>query len=344
MEPVTHALTSLALARAGQRHLPRFGTAIILAAGLAPDLDYASYFGGAGTFLRLHRGALHSLPGAVVVACAVAGGVCAIDMKRRRRASEVADGSRALRFLPALATAGAGVAAHIVLDVASGTGVSLLWPFQARRYAWSLVANLDPWILILLAVGLLIPPLLRMVSEEIGERTKQVRGRTAAVVVLAILGAYLGARAALHSRAVDLLLASDYQGRAALSGGAFPSSTSPFEWRGVVVTDNTLEEVEVPLGAGKGFDADRSVTHYKPEDSRALRAGQAATATQAYLNHARFPLASVGRLEDGYRFELRDLQFAAGDMNPENIFVRVDLDSGLRVIREGFFFAASPNP
>lgn len=342
MEPVTHALTSLALARASQRRLPRFGTAILLAAGLAPDLDSASYFGGAGAFLRLHRGALHSLPGTLVVACAVAGGFCAIDLKRRCSASEAT--GRSLRFLSALATAGVGAAAHIILDVASGTGVQLLWPFQARRYAWNLVANLDPWILIVLAAGLLIPPLLRMVGEEIGARKEQVRGSTAAVVVLAIFAAYLGARAVLHGSAVELLLGHDYQGRAPLSGGAFPSSTSPFEWRGVVVTDNTLEEVEVPLGTGKGFDADRSITHYKPEDSPALRAGQAAPTTQTYLKYARFPLASVGRLEDGYRFELHDLQFAAGDMNPENISVRVDLDSGMHVLREGFFFAGSPNP
>jgi membrane-bound metal-dependent hydrolase YbcI (DUF457 family) len=344
VEPVTHALTSLALARAGQRHLPRFGTAIILAAGLAPDLDYASYLGGPGAFLRLHRSALHSLPSAALVACVVAGGFCAIDAKRRRNAGEAASSGSALRFAPALVAAGVGTAGHILFDFASGTGVQLLWPFHARRCAWNLVANLDPWILIVLAAGLLIPPLLRMISEEIGERKQQVRGRTAAVVVLAILAAYLGGRAALHSRAVDLLLARDYHGQAPLSAGAFPSSASPFEWRGVVITDNTLEEIDVPLGPGKEFDADRSITHYKPEDSPALRAGQTAGATQTYLRYAAFPLASVARLEDGNRFELHDLQFAPGDPNPENISVRIDLDSGLRIIRQQFLFAASPNP
>jgi inner membrane protein len=73
VEPVTHALTSLALARAGQRRLPRHGTAIILVAGVAPDLDYASYLSGASAFLRLHRALLHSIPGAAFVACATAG-------------------------------------------------------------------------------------------------------------------------------------------------------------------------------------------------------------------------------------------------------------------------------
>ena len=58
MEPFTHAFTSLALARAGQRQLPRFGTAMLVVSGLALDLDYLSYVGGANAFMRFHRTAL----------------------------------------------------------------------------------------------------------------------------------------------------------------------------------------------------------------------------------------------------------------------------------------------
>jgi membrane-bound metal-dependent hydrolase YbcI (DUF457 family) len=344
VEPVTHALTSLALARAGQRRLPRFGAAILVTAGLAPDLDYASYFAGPGAFLRLHRSALHSLPGAAVVAVASAVAFCVIDARKRRKVGLAGRSDVPVCLAPALAAGGVGAAGHLLLDLASGTGVQLLWPFYAHRYAWNVVANLDPWILLVLAAGLLIPALLGMISEEIGERKKQLRGRTAALVMLAILAAYLCARAALHGRALDLLLGRYYHGRSPLSAGAFPSNTSPLDWRGVVITDNTAEEIDVPLQPGKEFDADRSLTLYKPEDSPALEAGQRAPATQAYLTYARLPLASVARLEDGYRFELRDLQFAPGDLNLENIFVRVDFDASLRIIRQQFLFAASPHP
>ena len=72
MEPVTHALTSLALARVGQRRLPRFGTAMLVVAGVAPDLDYASYLGGASSFLRYDRTLLHSLLSSFVLAIALA--------------------------------------------------------------------------------------------------------------------------------------------------------------------------------------------------------------------------------------------------------------------------------
>jgi membrane-bound metal-dependent hydrolase YbcI (DUF457 family) len=341
--PVTNALTSLTLARAGQQRLPRYGTAIMVVAGVAPDLDYLSYFGGAGAFLRLHRAVLHSIPGAVAVACATAGVFWAVDRRRAQREPEAAAKPR-LGFLAALFAALAGAGAHVLLDAAGGVGVDLLWPFRAQRYAWNLLTNLDLWVVILLVATLLLPELLRMVSEEIGDRRKRARGRTAAIVALAVFAAYVAARAALHDRAIDLLMSRVYQGRTPLSAGAFPSRLSALEWRGLVITDDTVEEARVPLGPGRGFDPERSVTYYKPQDSPALQAGEAAADTLLYLKYARFPLASLTQLEDGYRFEVRDLQFAGDDLGVENTFVRVDLDNKLQIMRQEILFAAEPGP
>jgi membrane-bound metal-dependent hydrolase YbcI (DUF457 family) len=340
VEPVTHALTSLALARAGQRQLPRYGTAILLVAGVAPELDYASYFGGAGAFLRLDRSVLHSIAGGAVAACATAGAFWAVH----NRSSRDTAARSPLRFSAALLVAVIGVTGNVLLDLASGTGVQLLWPFHIHKYAWNLLANLDPWILILLLAGLLLPELLRLVSEEIGERQKRVRGRTAAILVLSAIAAYVGARAVLHREAMDLLTSRDYHGQSPLSAAAFPSSTSPVEWRGVVATRDTIEEAHVPLGPGAEFDAERTATHYKPEDSTALDVGERAEATEMYLEYARFPLARVSRLEDGYRIEVHDLQFPLEDRNPANTFARVDVDSRLHVVQQQILFVSSPNP
>lgn len=341
MGPVTNALTSLTLARAGQRQLPRYGMAILVVAGVAPDLDYLSYFGGASAFLRWHRAALHSIVGAALVAVVTAGVFWTADKRRDVEASGVPAKPR-LRFVAALIAALVGVGAHVVLDVASGVGAGLLWPFQAQRYAWDLLTNVDLWIVIVLAAALLLPELLRMVSEEIGERRNRARGRTAAIVALIVFAAYVGTRAVLHDRAIGLLTSSVYQGRTPLSAGAFPSSMSPLEWRGVVVTDATMEGVRVPFGSARGFDPERSAPVYKPEDSAAVQAGEAAAETRLYLQYARFPLASIAQLEDGYRFEVHDMQFAGDDLGAENTFVRVDLDSKLRVTRQEIRFASEP--
>lgn len=343
MEPFTHAFTSLALARAGQRRLPRFGTAMLIVSGVAPDLDYASYLGGAGAFLRIHRTALHSLAGAAVMACAIAGMFCALDKRLPAKNAARTKTFPPLAFGAALAVCAAGAAGHLLLDLASGIGVRLLWPFRARWTGWDLATDLDLWLLFLLVAGLLLPLLFHLVSEEIGERRKG-GGSRAAVVTLLLVAAYLGARADLHGQAIDLLLSREYHGRVPLSAGAFPESSTPFSWRGVVVTDNTIEELEVPLGANARFDPDLSLTHYKPDDSPALEAGEKTAAVARFLTYARFPLASVQRLEGGYRFEVRDLRFEPGDAEPANVFVRVDFDSGLQIQREGFRFASSPNP
>jgi len=318
---------------------------MMVTAGAAADLDYLSYFGGPEDFLRFHRGLLHSIAGGVVIAGATAGVFCALD--RRRRGSEFdAEKAKPLGFLAAFIASGIGAAGHMALDMASGTGVQLFWPFDVHLYAWNLLTNLDLWILIALLAGLLLPLLLGLVSEEIGDRKKRVRGRMGAGLALAAIVVYIGARAALHKEAVELVMSHEYRRQVALSGDVFPLSSSslPFDWRGVVVTDNTVEEINFTVGHQEKFDPDRSVTHYKPDDTAALRAGQQAEVTQLYLRYARFPLAYVGQQEDGWRFELHDLQFSFADAIPDNIFVRVDLDSSMRITRQQFLFASNPNP
>jgi membrane-bound metal-dependent hydrolase YbcI (DUF457 family) len=219
--------------------LPRFGAAMLVVSGLAPDLDYASYFGGASAFMRFHRTALHSAAGSAVMACAIAGAFCALDGKmppKKNPTKTIAP----LAFGAAFAVCAVGGAGHMLLDLASGVGVQLLWPFRAHWTAWNLINDLDLWALLLLVVGLLLPLLFALINEEVGARKKGPGGSRAAIVTLALLAAYFGARANLHGRATDLVLSREYHGRIALSAAAFPASSAPFSWRGIAETDNTL--------------------------------------------------------------------------------------------------------
>jgi membrane-bound metal-dependent hydrolase YbcI (DUF457 family) len=336
VEPVTHALTSLALARVMQKRLPRFGIAILLVSGLAADLDYASYFAGPGSFLRFHRAVLHSLPGSVALMTLIAG--VFYWMNRRLPAKKTVP---SLPFIAAFTFACLGVGWHLSLDLSSAEGVQLLWPFRTNSFAWNLTTNFDLWIVLLLIGGLCLPALFRLVSEEIGERGNTEGLRRGASIAALLLCAYLGARGILHRQAVGLLHSREYHGRAPIIAGAFPQSGSPFNWRGVVFTDSTIEELNFSLAPGAQFDPDGAQTHFKPEDSPALDAGEQTATARTFLNYARFPLASVYPLENGSRFELRDLQFASDDTSPANIIVRVDFGEGLQIKREDFLFASS---
>lgn len=343
MEPVTHALTSLAFARAGQRRLPRFGTAMLITSGIAPDLDYLSYFGGAHAFIRFHRTVLHSLVGSALMACVVAAMFCVLDRKYPRRAAAAGKSFAPVAFPVALAVCAIGAAAHLLLDLASGVGVQLLWPFKAHWSAWDLVTNFDLWILLLLAAGLLLPLLFKLVNEEVGEQKKR-SGRLAGFITLILLAFYFGAKEKLHNQAVELLLSREYHGRIPLSAGAFPEGSAPFYWRGVLVTDDTLETIDVQVGLNQPFDSTSSITHYKPQDSPALELGQKNPETAQFLEYARFPIANIQRIEADYRFEVRDLRFEADDNEPANVLLRIDYDSRLQVRREKFRFATDANP
>ncbi len=302
MEPVTHALTSLALSRAGLNRTARRATWILLAGGLLPDLDLLSLLLGPRYLLRWNGALTHSLLGCGILVFLIALAFWLADRKHPKEP---------LRFSRALLLAGIGAAAHLLLDLADSFGIQLLWPFREKWFAGYWAQMVDPWILLLLLLGLLLPGLFRLVSEEIGERKKKRAGR-GAIVWLALVVLYLAGRGLLHSRAIDQLLAREYHGAAPVATGAFPTSASPLVWRGVVATANTLEEVEVPFTPGSYFDPERSVTHFKPEASPALEAANGTATAQRFLRFARFPLASLERTEGGWHFELRDLRFARG--------------------------------
>jgi membrane-bound metal-dependent hydrolase YbcI (DUF457 family) len=325
MDPVTHALTSVALSRAGLSKTARFATPMLVVSGLVADLDLLSYFAGPSAYSHAHRTWGHSLVGSFVLALVVAAAFSRLADRK---------GQAPLPFARALGLCAIGAGAHLLLDLGNPAGVRLLWPLRGKWIAWDLLRDLDPWILFVLLAGLLLPGLFHLVSEEIGDRREgkgPLRGAIAALIIVIL---YIGARSVYHSRAVDLLLSSEYHGAVPEAAGAFPLSTSPLNWRGVVATANTFEEIEVSFAPGSYFDPDHSLTHYKPEPSPAIEASQSAPIVERFMGFAQFPLASLDRIEDGYHFELRDLRFAPSPGSLPEVIAVVDLDTSLRVTRE----------
>ncbi|MHB8754340.1 MAG: metal-dependent hydrolase [Candidatus Acidiferrales bacterium] len=329
MDPITHALTAVALDRAGLRRVSRMALVILVVAGVAPDLDWLSYFGGAHAYFRFHYALLHSIAGAAILALVIA----AIFWLVGRR-----NATAPLRFSRVLLLCAIGVAVHILFDVATADGVQLLWPFRMRWFSWDVLPNIDPWILGVLLAGLLVPSLFHLVSEEIGARKRKQKVSKGAIAALVLVAFYIGARVELHSTAIELLLTHDYHGATPMVAGAFPDSASPLFWRGVVDTPNTIEEVVVPVG-GDVFDANSSLTHHKPANSPALDAARSAPLAKQFLRYARFPLADLENLADGYRVTLRDLRFPDDADTPNDMVAVIDLDSHFAVRGETIEFA-----
>ncbi len=329
MDPVTHTAASLALARAGLDRATRLATPMLLISGLAADLDWLSLAGGARAYLHLHRTATHSLLGTAAIAFALAAMFWWLG-----RGHPTAP----VRFGRAAAVCAAGAGLHLLLDLTNSYGVQLLWPFRTKWYALDLMDSIDPWVLFLLLMGLLLPGLFRLVSEEIGARPKKRGPQRGAIIALALLAAYCGGRSVLHERAMALLRSRLYHGATPLAAGAFPRGASPLTWSGVVETDNTLEQIEVSLAPGSSFDPDLARTHFKPEASPALDAARKSELAQDFLNFARFPMASVQKTDDGYRVELRDLRFSSPLPGRRELVATIDLNRQAQVTHEELRF------
>lgn len=326
MEPVTHLLCGLTVARAGANRLAPGATAAVVIGAAVPDLDLCFAFPVPPTWLPFHQGWTHSLGGIAALGAAVA---ASFWFKTRRQARQSG------RFPKFLFAAWLGLASHLLLDATTARGARFFWPVDLSDYALDWFPRTDPWVLAVLLLGLAVPALLRLISEEIGAQASATGARRGAWAGLTLLLVLAGMRASLQAQAVGLLDAQSYRGRTPLAVGAFPRPVNPFRWNGVVETDTTYELVEgVLFGSARGVRV--QFTYYKPAPSPVLEAAQATDIARTFLRSARFPLAEIQNLPDGYRVVLRDLRFAPSPTAAAPVVAWIELDQNLEVRGAGF--------
>lgn len=335
MEPVTHGLTSIALSRAGLNRVSRRATAILLVSGYVNDLDWLSLLGGPPMMLAYRRVPGHSLLGAAVLALLVA----AVFWWFGRRHP-----TAPLRFPRVLLLSLVGVGSHLLLDLPNRYGCQLLWPFSDRWFLWGIVESVDPWPLVILLLGILLPALFRLVSEEIGARDRAPRGKRAAIIALSLVTLYFAGRAWGKARAEELLRARMYYGEAPVAVAAYAQPVSPFRWHGVVETENAVYELEVPIAGRIPFDPERGITHFKPDPSPALEAAQQTPTVRQFLRFARFPIARVSRQPEGYQVEVRDVRFHGDPTRWGGFAAAIQLDREFRVVKEEIRSVTRPRP
>jgi inner membrane protein len=334
MEPVTHALTSIALGRAGLNKVARMATPMLIVSGLIADVDWVTRLGSASAFLHGHRTATHSLIGTAAIIAAVAAAFCLAGRKYPKLTVEI---------LPAVLICTAGAGAHLLMDMLNGYGVKLLWPFDARWFGWDLTDSVDAWIIFFLLCGLLLPELFRLILEEIGSRPKKRGRQRGASMGLIFVLLFIAGRALAHQRAIALLDSREYSGQAPLEVAAFPHPANPLLWSGVAETDNALVTLDVPLGPLSVFDPDLGELYFKPEQSQALKNAVSSATAVDFLSYARFPLAHVEPEGRGFQVRLRDMRFATERPSQHGIIAVIHLNAESLVIDEHFEFDDFPN-
>jgi membrane-bound metal-dependent hydrolase YbcI (DUF457 family) len=321
MDPLTHGMASLILQRG---FFPRASWRTVLAivfAGVVADVDWFSSIFGPSAYLRWNRSATHSVAFVVPLAFAALG-----FAQRVRRP----DSAKWAGF-SWLAITCAGVL-HILMDLLQADSVLPFWPISGNRLSLDLAPAIDPWLIAILALAILFPELFRLVSDEIGARTRRPRGRNGAITGFALVALYLALRAFFHGHTTASLESRVVAGEMPRRVAAFPDSISPFLWHSIVETQSALHLTTMRSMGGEVTNATGVTILRKPEPSSVLSAAQSSPAAIAFLQTARFPKAIVETGTDGFSVEIQDLKDQSLGENDRAIVADIMIDKNAKVL------------
>jgi membrane-bound metal-dependent hydrolase YbcI (DUF457 family) len=305
----------------------------MLFAGTLADLDWLSGLFGASAYLSWNAGPLHSIAGAIAIAVSVSIAIRAYAKSR---------GVILTGMLWWLAPVCAALL-HLGMDALLSSGVKLFWPMSSKRIALDWAPNFDLWILLLLVMGIFLPELFRLVSDEIGAKSKKPRGQGGAIAAVVLIAAYIVLRGLHHGSATMTLLERSYAGESPRRAAAFPDSISPFVWHGIIETESALHLVQVPTGPRATFDPESAVHIHKPEPSAMLDAAQKTEAARKFLAIARFPKATVQPETEGLSVELRDLKYDALGRDSRAVVAEINLSATGQITTAQFEWQNRPH-
>jgi inner membrane protein len=335
MDIGTHALASLALSRAIFPRAPRLLWAWAIPAGVLADFDQLSAMVSPAAYLQWYRTYTHSVAFSVLLAA-----VLAVVYR-----FSISDNSRAL--LPVRTIFAAVLLTqwlHLAMDAAQWQGTELFWPFNRTHVALDWLPTIDPWILTILIPVIILPEFMHLVTSEIGAKDRLPRGFVAAIIGLVLIALYVGARADLHSLAVAQLRNRNYVNEPAGKVGAYSGLTSLVSWRAVTETESALHELTVHVNSTRPSSFDLGTNLFKPEPSPILDAAQATVSAQAFLAVARFPKATVQKMNGGFEVQLRDARYHAARETAHEPMVIVDFDAAGKLTLEEIAWATADTP
>jgi inner membrane protein len=330
VDNVTHTLFGLALAKTGlERSTPKATLALLIGANL-PDLDLLAWFGGHISYLNYHRGLSHALPGLLCEAFLLA---AILLVAHRVRSKHDPPANFRMLFVASLA----GLGSHALLDYTNSYGIRPFLPFDGRWFAADLVFIVDPWMLAILAGGLLLPFLFRLIHQEIGAKASSFR--SGAFVALSLIVVFWIGKWVAHERALDELRQRSVPTGEMLRVGALPQFLNPMGWSGVIETEKAYHLTFAGFGVLQSeFERRRVKTLFKPEQHEIVAAASQATQAKIFLGFARYPLFQISSTPEGYQVTARDLRFDFASRSRQRFVYSAQLDQNLKVVSEEFRF------
>lgn len=331
MDVGTHALASLALSRAIFPRAPRMLWAWSIPAGVIADGDAFSAFVSPAAYLNWYRTYMHSLLVSLIVACIF--GTAYRMWASRDWPSRLSPGTV---FVAALLAQWL----HLAMDATQWQGVELFWPVKPARIAMDWLPTVDPWIIAILLAAVALPEFFHLIGAEIGAKDKRPRGFVGAIAGLLVMFSYIGLRAELHASAIAQMQNRTYAGELPRQVAAFSEFVSFVSWHGIADTESALHEVTVHLNSSRRSALDPGINLFKPEQNTLLQAAQSTKAAQRFLAVARFPKATIQKMDGRTEVQIRDLRYAAAGEVKREAMVTVDFDLSRKILSEEIVWAS----
>ena len=323
MDLGTHALASLALSRAIFPRAPRLLWAFTIPAGVIADVDAFSAIISASAYLNWYRTYTHSVLVSLLIAC-----ILSVSYRMLASRELLSRLSAGIVFVAVLLAQWL----HLAMDAAQWQGVELFWPINPARIALDWLPAIDPWIVTILIASIVLPEFFHLIGSEIGAKDKRPRGFVGAIVGLVMMLSYVGLRADLHATAVAQMQNRSYAGELPRQVAAFSDFVSLVTWHGVVDTESALHLVAVHINTSRRSALDPGINLFKPEANALLQAAQATEAAKNFLRVARFPKATIQKMDTGSEVQIRDLRCAAAGELKREPMVTVDFDPAGKII------------
>ncbi len=217
MDPLTHAISGAALARAFPKsRLPRTHTLFLILLTMAPDADIVLRFFSETLYLQHHRGLTHSL------LMLPLWGWLVFSLS-----------SKQIKLNPAIPwMIGLALLMHIGLDLITTFGTMILAPFSDWRASLDLLFIIDP----LFTVCMLVPLLAGFIWTQ--------QKRKLGVLSLILMFSYLGLVYSNQQQAIDLAR-KEHPG--AMAYNALPLAFSPFNWQLIAIYPDHYARASVNL-------------------------------------------------------------------------------------------------
>jgi inner membrane protein len=291
------------MARGGLGQRTALGTATLLIGANLPDIDVLAYLDGPAADLAFRRGWTHGIPALVVLPFLLTGAIIGVDRLVRHLGRAVLPS--AVRPRAVLLLASLSILTHPILDTLNTYGVRWLMPLQGTWYYGDALFIVDPWLWLVLAVGVLAsgPRRSRRGAQPAGGRPARLALAAGALYVAAMVGSGIAARG-IARREIEARGTGPIEG---LMLG--PRPLTPLVRQVVAAQGDRYQVGTFRWLARPHVQEWRTFPRPRPDDP-VLAAARATPLGGRFLGWARFPVVQVEARAEDTRVHLIDLRYA----------------------------------